>query len=92
MTTVKNIPLLVKWLCQLPEETDWVEFKSNDADPIQLGKNISAIANAVAVSGRSDGYIIWGIPDHDHRIIGTSFNPSKKLVQKDDLDIGYQTG
>ncbi len=86
MTTVKNIPLLVKRLCKLPEETDWVEFKSNDADPIQLGKNISAIANAVAVSGRSHGYIIWGIQDHDHRIIGTSFNPSKKQVQKDDLD------
>ncbi|MCY4170471.1 MAG: putative DNA binding domain-containing protein [Bacteroidetes bacterium] len=86
MPTVKNIPLLVKRLCQLPEETDWVEFKSNDADPIQLGKNISAIANAVAVSGRSHGYIIWGIHDHDHRIIGTAFNPATKLVQKDNLD------
>jgi len=86
MTTVKNIPILVKRLCKLPEEADWVEFKSNHADPVQLGKNISAIANAVAVSGRSHGYIIWGIHDRNHRIIGTTFNPASKLVQKDDLD------
>jgi len=86
MTTVKNIPLLVKRLCKLSGEADWIEFKSNHADPNQLGKNISAIANAVAVSGRSHGYIIWGIHDRDHQIIGTTFNPASKLVQKDNLD------
>ncbi len=43
MTSIKNIPLLVKWLCELPEETEWVELKANHADPIQLGKNISLL-------------------------------------------------
>ena len=86
MTAVKNIPDLVRRLCVHPRETEWFEFKSNDADPKKLGQNISAIANASAISGKSNGYIIWGIRDEDHQIIGTTFNPDSRRVKKDDLD------
>lgn len=86
MTTTENIPALVKRLCAHARETEWFEFKSSDADPKKLGQNISAIANAAAISGKSNGYIIWGIQDEDHRIIGTTFKPDLKRVQRDDLD------
>ena len=86
MTTTKNISALVKRLCARARETEWFEFKSSDADPKKLGQNISAIANAAAISGKSNGYIIWGIQDDDHRIIGTTFKPDSKRVQRDDLD------
>ncbi len=86
MTVIKDIPALVKRLCACPRETEWFEFKSSYAKPDKIGRNISAIANATAIAGRSNGYVIWGINDKDHRVIGTSFNPDSKRVQRDDLD------
>ncbi len=86
MTATTNIPALVKRLCAHPRETEWFEFKLNDAEPKKLGQNISAIANATAISGKSNGYIVWGIQDGDHQIIGTTFKPDSKRVRKDDLD------
>ena len=86
MTAIKNIPALVKRLCAYPRETEWFEFKANDADPKKIGQNISAIANAAAISGKSIGYIIWGIQDEDHQIIGTQFKPDSRRVQRDDLN------
>ena len=29
---------LVRELCKLPQETEWVEFKVNDAEPQQIGE------------------------------------------------------
>lgn len=86
MTAIKNIPALVRRLCAYPRETEWFEFKSSDADPKKLGPNISAIANAAAISGKSNGYIIWGVQDEDHQIIGTRFKPDSRRVRGDDLD------
>ncbi|MCY3595458.1 MAG: putative DNA binding domain-containing protein [Bacteroidetes bacterium] len=86
MAVIKNIPALVKRLCAHPRETEWFEFKSSNANPKKLGQNISAIANAAAISGKPDGYIIWGIQDEDHQIIGTAFKPDSKRVKRDDLD------
>jgi len=66
-------------------EKEWFEFKSNDATPSKLGQNISAIANIIALLGRPYGYVVWGVHDKNHTIIGTSFNPDSKKVKSDDL-------
>jgi len=87
MLTIRNISDLVKQLCSQNKETEWFEFKVNHADPKILGQNISAIANASAISGKSNGYIVWGVQDEDHQIIGTSFNPDSKQVKKEDLNL-----
>lgn len=42
----ENIDLLVKELCKLPSETGWLEFKTNNSDPIMIGEDISALANS----------------------------------------------
>ncbi|MCY3629068.1 MAG: putative DNA binding domain-containing protein [Bacteroidota bacterium] len=81
-----NIPDLVRRLCAHPREKEWFEFKSSYDEPEKLGQNISAIANAAAISERPNGYIIWGIRDEDHQIVGTRFKPDSKRVKKDDLD------
>lgn len=38
---------LVRELCKLARETEWVEFKVNKADPQDIGEYLSALANAV---------------------------------------------
>jgi hypothetical protein len=44
---------LVRELCKLPSETEWVEFKVNEAEPREIGQYISALSNAAALSGKS---------------------------------------
>lgn len=86
MTALRDIPALVKRLCTHPRETEWLEFKSSNAEPKKIGENISAIANSSAIAGKSHGYIVWGIQDEDHQIIGTRFKPDERRVRKDDLE------
>lgn len=77
---------LVLELAQLPYETEWVEFKENKSDPQTIGKNISALANSAALEGKDFAYIVWGIRDDDHAVVGTVFDPRKKRVRKEELE------
>lgn len=67
---------LVRELCKLPHETEWVEFKVNNADPQEIGEYLSALANAAALNGKAFAYLVWGIEDQTHGIVGTSFSPA----------------
>ena len=67
---------LVHELCKLPNESEWVEFKVNNSDPEQIGEYVSALANSAAVNGKANSYLLWGIDDETHRIVGTTFSPS----------------
>lgn len=64
---------LVKDLCEYPSETEWFEFKENLSDDTEIGEYISALSNAAAVNGRREGYLIWGIHNDTHEIVGTKF-------------------
>ena len=67
---------LVRELCKLPKETEWLEFKHNNAEPQSIGEYISALANAAALNGKAFAYLIWGVENDTHAIIGTSFSPA----------------
>lgn len=69
---MENLDLLVLELCKLPKETSWVEFKHNNEDPKMIGQDISALANSAVLSDRSHAYMIWGVEDGTHQIVGTS--------------------
>lgn len=70
-----NPSKLIHELCQLQTEVEWVEFKHNNEKPIEIGEYISAISNAAAISKKENGYLVWGIEDSTHKIIGTKFKP-----------------
>jgi hypothetical protein len=63
---------LVRELCRLPRETEWVEFKVNQSDPQPIGEYISALANAAALHGKAFAYLVWGVEDGTHAIVGTN--------------------
>jgi ATP-dependent DNA helicase RecG len=63
---------LVKELCSLSKETEWVEFKHNNKDPEKIGQNISALSNSAAINRKTNGYIVWGLENQTHEIIGTT--------------------
>lgn len=67
---------LVLELVSRPAESECVEFKENNADPEQIGEYISALSNSAALNGASRGFLVWGVEDGSHRIVGTSFVPA----------------
>jgi len=77
---------LIKDLCQYPNETEWLEFKHNNANPEQIGEYISALANAAALHAKVSAYLLWGIDDQSHAILGTGFNPSNTKVGNEELE------
>lgn len=73
--TAEYLAGLVRELCKLPRETEWLEFKGSNADPQEIGEYISALANAAAFNGKAFAYLVWGVEDGTHRVIGTRFSP-----------------
>lgn len=84
---------LVDELCRLPGETEWVEFKANYQSPQAIGEYISALANAACWKAKPRGYLVFGINDETHEVVGTSFNPyTEKAQGNQDLLLWLKTG
>ena len=81
-----NIDILVKELCKLPKETGWVEFKHNNDDPKMIGEDISALANTATLKDRDFAYMIWGVDDTTHNILGTSVHLSLQKKGQEELE------
>ena len=77
---------LVQELRKLPSETEWAEFKANKYTPQDIGEYVSALANSAALSGKPHAYLVWGIADHDHAVVGTRFDPSARKVGNEELE------
>jgi predicted HTH transcriptional regulator len=77
---------LVHELQKLPSETEWVEFKHNKAEPEGIGEYLSALANSAALLGKVNAYMVWGVDNETHDIIGTSFNPIITKVGNEELE------
>ena len=90
MTTswpVEYLPDLVRELCNLPRETDWVEFKVNNYNPQEIEEYVSALANSATLSGKAFAYLVWGVSDEEHEIVGTKFDPAVTKVGNEELEI-----
>jgi len=89
MTTQRNenyLIGLVNELRKLPHETEWAEFKVNNCNPQETGEYISALSNAAALNGKAFGYLVWGIEDGTHSIVGTNFSPGMNKVGNEELE------
>lgn len=79
---------LIKELRKLPNEIEWVEFKTNYVEPQELGEYISALANSTALHGKAFAYLAWGIEDKTHDIVGTDFKPFSYKIGNEELENG----
>jgi len=66
-------------------ESEWIEFKHNNADPEQIGQYISAVSNSAALHRQEHGYVVWGIEDGSLEVVGTSFKPFHTKVGNEEL-------
>ena len=77
---------LIQELIKLPKECEWIEFKHNNSDNYEIGSYISALSNSAALFGKSSAYVVWGIENETHKILGTTFNPFKQKVGNEELE------
>lgn len=85
-----HLARLVRQLCTMPHETEWVEFKGSNWSPQKVGNNISALANAAALHGKSHAHMVWGIDDQTHAIVGTTFHPGRAKKGNEMLEAWLQ--
>lgn len=78
---------LVLQLRTLGAETETVEFKLNEASTPAIGEYISALANMAALRRTTEAYMVWGITDDSHKIVGTTFDPWTAVVRKQPLQL-----
>jgi len=77
---------LVKELLKQPKESEWLEFKHNNKDPQMIGEYISALSNSAALHRKTNAYMILGVDDTTHKLLGTSFSPSQTKVGGEALE------
>jgi len=68
-----------------PRETEWLEFKANRYEPQVLGEYLSALANSACLLARPRGYLVFGIEDGSHAIVGTMFDPQAEKGKGEQL-------
>ena len=69
-----------------PKECEWVEVKGNNYAPELIGEYISALANGAAYMGQSKGYLVFGIQDGTHTIIGTTYQPKQEKIGNEEIE------
>lgn len=80
----QELQRIVSELRRLPAETTWCEFKQNNAAADDIGEYISALSNAAALEGVSAGYLVWGVENQTHNLVGTNFEPATKKGSGDE--------
>lgn len=85
MTESELQALLVKLLAS-GRESEWLEFKHNQAREEDIGEYLSALANGAALNGKEEGYIVWGVEDGTCEVVGTTFRPHQMKVGNEALE------
>ena len=81
-----DIKKIIIELASLPAETEWLEFKTNEISSDTLGEYISALSNSACLHDKSVAYLVFGVEDKSHNLIGTTFRFNQSKVGNEDLE------
>jgi len=84
--TEEEVRIVLEELVSLPRETEWVEFKKDYVKPEEIGQYISALSNSAGLHKKNAGYLVWGIENNTHRVVGTTFKPHERKVKGQELE------
>ena len=82
---------LIDALTAKPKETEWIEFKRNFHSKEEIGERISALSNSAYLCNMPFGYIVFGVDDKTHYIIGTDLYGKQKMVGNEELESWLST-
>lgn len=77
---------LIERLRNFSNETEWLEFKVNNAEPTIIGEYISALSNSATICEKEKAYLLWGIDNDSHEIVGTNFSPKQSKIGNEELE------
>lgn len=77
----------------LPAETEWVEFKhaENNFHFDDLGKYFSALSNEANLKARSFGWLVLGVKDKTHDLVGTKYRSNRPDLDSLKQEVAVQT-
>ena len=76
---MNQLASLIKECISYEDELEWVEFKTNIFNIDEIGQYISALSNSAAILGKPNAYMIWGIENNSHKVVGTNINYNKDV-------------
>ncbi|HSH64255.1 MAG TPA: ATP-binding protein [Bacteroidia bacterium] len=77
---------LLEQLLKQPKECEWIEFKENYHSNEEIGETISALSNGACLHNKSVGYLVFGIKDKVHEVIGTAFRPTAHKIGNEEFE------
>ncbi len=86
MLSIEVITAKFEEIIRLPRETEWVEFKINNYSPHDIGEYISALSNSACLHNEDFSYLVFGVEDITHEIVGTKFRPKDEKVGNEELE------
>lgn len=80
-------------LLKLPVETEWVEFKAatGSYDFHKLGCIFSALSNEARLHKQECGWLVFGVDDTTHDILGTNYKDTPESLDRLKLEITQDT-
>ena len=91
--TEQELKKILSDAVSLPAETEIVEFKEAKTgyDFDKTGKYFSALSNEANLKGRSCAWLIFGIENKKHQIVGSRYRPLRKDLDSLKREIGDKT-
>ena len=93
MLTIDEINHILTSLLEMPDETETVEFKKaeNSFSDSDLGKYFSALSNEANLKRTKQAWLILGVENSTHQIVGTSYKPSRASLDELKKKLADQT-
>lgn len=91
--TVEELTNILDSLLNLPAETEVVEFKkaSNGFGDQELGQYFSALSNEANLKGMSHAWLVFGVENHTHEVVGSQYKNSRPALDAMKKKIADQT-
>ncbi len=77
---------LLETLIAQPRETEWLEFKQNQFDHDSIGKYVSGLANSAMLHNEPNAYLVFGVEDDTHKVVGTGLRLKAETVGGEPLE------
>jgi len=93
MFTKQKLTQKLQELRNLTSETEWFEFKdaNNNFSTNDIGKYFSALCNEANLLNKDSAWLIFGVHDKTHEIIGTGYRTEKDRLNSLKHQIGQET-
>lgn len=82
----QELEKLLIYLKSIPKECEWVEFKVNNSNPQEIGEYLSALSNSACYHQQLYGYLVYGIENETHKLVGTKFHPRSAKKGNQELE------